>query len=187
MDPFFVVQAGDLKNRKIFFIDSKKGHSNYTSGIIKKAVFDKLESESMQGKIEFQKSSFIDLFAGSAQMAVEAISRGFNQAHCFEIDSKRYRFMKKNLSGISKNLFIYNKDGFRYYHSLIETQQSTLVYFLDPPYSFWDEQEKMNLLISKILELQNCKKLYVQSPKEINCGINYNSRRFGNNYILEFN
>ena len=77
----FSVQGGVFKNKKIPILESSKGHSNFTTSIMKKAIFSMIDSHVMSGNLLLEEAFFIDLFSGSGQMALEALSRGFNKVH----------------------------------------------------------------------------------------------------------
>ena len=71
------IQSGIYKGRKVLVPSAIKGNSNFTSALLKKSVFSILDSLDLQGDISLSESLFIDLFAGSGQMGLEAVSRGF--------------------------------------------------------------------------------------------------------------
>ncbi len=179
----FSVQAGVFKNRKIPMIESSKGHSNFTTSIMKKAVFGMIESHVLSGNLLLQESHFVDLFSGSGQMALEALSRGFKKAHLFEIDTKRFSGLKKNLSQYSENMIFHHKDSFRYFDKIEVEEEESIVYFLDPPYSFWESDKMINLL-GNLQRTKNNSKIYIQSPNIIGNTIE-KGRKFGNCYITE--
>jgi 16S rRNA G966 N2-methylase RsmD len=83
--------------------------------LIKKAVFAMIESQVLSGNLYLEHAIFMDLFSGSGQMGLEAVSRGFKSAHLFEIDKSRVNFLIKNVSPLSEKLFIHNKDSFRFF------------------------------------------------------------------------
>lgn len=180
MEPFFQVQAGILKNKKFPLKVSRNGHLNFTPSILKKAVFDKIESEALSGTFSLQELVFVDLFAGSGQMGIEALSRGFKKVHLFEVDRGRFGQLKKNAEILMmSNLWIHNKDGFRYYNVLEEEEFG--VFFLDPPYPFWKEAT-LQELIKDLNKVEGIKKIYIQSPEKLQ---DKNSKRFGSNYLTE--
>jgi 16S rRNA (guanine966-N2)-methyltransferase len=179
----FSVQGGVFKNKKIPILESSKGHSNFTTSIMKKAIFSMIDSHVMSGNLHLEEALFIDLFSGSGQMALEALSRGFNKVHLFEIDTKRFSGLKKNLSQYSENMIFHHKDSFRYFDKIEENENFSLVYFLDPPYTFW-EGARMLALIDSLKAMKNCKNIYVQSPKILK-DWEKEGRRFGNCYISE--
>lgn len=162
------VQAGILKNKKIPMVDSLKGHSNFTPALMKKAVFAMIESHVLSGKLSFQNAIFLDLFAGSGQMGLEAISRGFRVAHLFEIDKNRMHVLLKSIAPLAKNLVFHHKDSLRYYDKIERQDRDTLVYYIDPPYSFWEDSTKLFQWVQKIQEANPTSILYIQSPLDIN-------------------
>lgn len=178
------VQAGIFKNKKIPMVDSIKGHTNFTPALLKKAVFAMIESHALSGKLSLQNSIFLDLFAGSGQMGFEAVSRGFRLAHLFEIDKNRMNSLLKNLAPLAENLVFHHKDSLRYFDRIEKMEEDVLVYYLDPPYSFWEDNLKLFQWINTIKISNPTSIIYVQSPKELKCG-NFISRRFGNNYVTE--
>ena len=93
---------------------------------IKEAVFSAIQFD-IQGKV------FLDLFAGSGQMGIEALSRGATSS--FFIDSKRdsIEIIKSNLktTGLSDKAVVVNSDSLLF---LNRTIQKFDIAFLDPPY-----------------------------------------------------
>ena len=89
------IQSGIYKGRKVLVPSAIKGNSNFTSALLKKSVFSILDSLDLQGDISLSESLFIDLFAGSGQMGLEAVSRGFKNTVFFELDKNRFRSLKE--------------------------------------------------------------------------------------------
>ena len=93
---------------------------------IKEAVFSAIQFD-IQGKV------FLDLFAGSGQMGIEALSRG--AASSFFIDSRRdsIEVIKRNLTATNllKKAKIINMDSLLFLNKAI---QKFDIAFLDPPY-----------------------------------------------------
>jgi 16S rRNA (guanine(966)-N(2))-methyltransferase RsmD len=181
-----IVQAGTLKNKRIPMVESLKGHTNFTPALIKKAVFAMIESQVLSGNLYLEHAIFMDLFSGSGQMGLEAVSRGFKSAHLFEIDKSRVNFLIKNVSPLSEKLFIHNKDSFRFFDKIDKEKEEIYVYFIDPPYSFWETPEKITKLLQSIHTSNIGSKIYLQSPDEPKQFTNKYSR-FGSNYIFEYN
>jgi 16S rRNA (guanine(966)-N(2))-methyltransferase RsmD len=180
-----IVQSGTLKNKRIPMVESLKGHTNFTPALIKKAVFAMIESQVLSGNLQLEHAIFMDLFSGSGQMGLEAVSRGFKSAHLFEIDKSRVNFLIKNVSPLSEKLFIHNKDSFRFFDKTEKEKEDVFVYFVDPPYSFWEAPEKINSLLQTIISSNVGSRIYLQSPNEPKQYTNKYSR-FGSNYIFEY-
>lgn len=119
------VQQGSFRGRKIALPPALHGHRHFTSSLMKEAFFQLVEA--------YRPCAFFDLCAGSGQMAVEALSRGFAPVHCVERDERRFAFLIKELSGFDLS---FHKKDFRRMAPVIAEQGG--VAFLDVPYSFWN-------------------------------------------------
>lgn len=182
------VQSGIYKGRKIPTPDTVKGNSNFTSALLKKSVFSILDSFDLQGNILLSESIFIDLFSGSGQMGLEAVSRGFKNTIFFELDKNRFRGLKKFMPTIRDDFVLLHRDAFRYFDSFESNENESLVFYIDPPYSFWENNsEKIYRLtndIRKSYPNQNLI-LLVQSPKNPKWDF-FEHRQTGNNCLLVF-
>ncbi len=87
------VIAGELKGRVIPFDNRKFDDADITPQKVKGAVFSMI-GEWLNGR------GFLDLFAGSGQIGIEALSRAADPVVFNETDSKRQRFIKSYLDGI---------------------------------------------------------------------------------------
>lgn len=98
-----------------------------TTDRIKEAVFSIIQ-------FQIEGRSFLDLFAGSGQMGIEALSRGAKEAVFVDSSRKSVEVIKKNLAVLksSENAKVLNTDSLGY---LSVKPQSFDVAFLDPPYS----------------------------------------------------
>ena len=98
-----------------------------TTDAVKEAVFSIIQF-SIEGR------RFLDAFAGSGQMGIEALSRGAKYA-CF-VDSSResVSVIRKNLAltGLSEHAGVFMSDTLLFMKSTGETFDTV---FLDPPYS----------------------------------------------------
>ncbi len=124
---YVTVQQGSLRGKKIALPPAVHGHRHFTSALMKEAFFQLVEA--------YRPGPFFDLCAGSAQMAVEALSRGFSPVHCVERDEKRFAFLVKQLSSLE--LSFHKKDFRRMVPVILEAGGG--VVYLDVPYSFWSQ------------------------------------------------
>ena len=101
-----------------------------TPGRIREAIFDIISAEIVGAE-------FLDLFAGTGAVGIEAISRGAKNVTFVEIDNKAIALIKRNLQKISKdNLFtIIKSDYLRAIRFLNVKQKRFDIVFLDPPYN----------------------------------------------------
>ncbi len=81
------VIAGSLKGRKIPFDNRKFNNADITSQKVKEALFSSLGNE-------IRKCVFLDLYGGSGQMSLEALSRGAGEVITAEPDARRFRFIR---------------------------------------------------------------------------------------------
>jgi 16S rRNA (guanine966-N2)-methyltransferase len=138
MENGLVIQSGIYKGRKIPFPDSIKGHSNFTPALFKKSIFAIIETEVLNGKFQKDNAFFIDLFAGSGQMGIEAVSRGFEKSVFFEMDRLRFRALLHLVHEWKIPAELHHKDGFRAGAKWENDSERALVVYMDPPYTFWE-------------------------------------------------
>lgn len=88
-----------------------------------------------QGQIE--DSSFLDLFAGSGSMGIEAKSRGAAKVVFVEKSSQAVQIIKRNLvtCGFSAGCYIYQDDVLRRISKLNDEKQVFDIIYLDPPFT----------------------------------------------------
>ena len=118
------IVTGSLKGRTIPFNPRRKGEIRVTGARLKEAVF------SMLGPLEGR--TFLDLCAGSGQIALEAYSRGAQVTAC-EPDGRRYRMLRELLHswGVGQRLQLVNRKA----QVLIpEGHGGYTGIYLDPPY-----------------------------------------------------
>lgn len=97
-----------------------------TTDAVKEAVFSIIQF-SVEGR------SFLDAFAGSGQMGIEALSRGASSAVFLDSGRQSVSVIKKNLqaTGLAEKAAVVNTDTLQY---LKNTSQIFDIAFLDPPY-----------------------------------------------------
>lgn len=98
-----------------------------TSDMTKEAVFSILQNE-------VENSDMLDLFAGSGQMGIEALSRGAKSATFIDSDQKAIAAVKENLKacGLMDRSKVAMMDSLSY---IKNTNSKFDIVFLDPPYN----------------------------------------------------
>jgi 16S rRNA (guanine966-N2)-methyltransferase len=140
------VIAGSLRGRTIPFSISKYDDADITPQKVKEALFS-IIGEDLYGK------SFLDLYAGSGQVGIEAISRGADPVILNEYDGKRFHFIKSFLEGIniSAEILLYNMHSFRLLKLLGKRERRADFIFIDIPYIKVKEKvNKYDEVISRI-------------------------------------
>ncbi len=101
-----------------------------TTDKIKGAIFSSLESLSPG------KETFVDLFAGTGGMGIEALSRGYENAFFFDKDRRSHQIEKENLklSGYTQRAEVTLLPAARGIKMLKENGIRPDVIFMDPPY-----------------------------------------------------
>ena len=85
------VIAGSAKGRKLKTLDGDEVRP--TTDKVKEAIFSSIQ-------FDLPQASVLDLFAGSGQMGIEALSRGAEKVIFVDISSKSLSITKENLSSL---------------------------------------------------------------------------------------
>lgn len=119
--------AGDAKNRKL---KTRKGRDTRpTLGSMKESLFSIIAPY-------VEDSRFLDLFSGSGNISLEALSRGAKKAIMIEKDSEALRYLIENVNtlGFEDRCRAYKNDVFRAIEILGRKGEKFDIIFMDPPY-----------------------------------------------------
>ena len=114
-----------------------------TQDRVREALFNMLQSE-------IAGADFLDLFAGSGAVGIEALSRGARSATFVERDRRHLAVIKENLSTVHLHLFppssstLISADAYRYLASYSGPGFS--IVFADPPYALGEERGYASVL-----------------------------------------
>lgn len=113
-------------------------------------------------------ATFLDLFAGSGAIGIEAISRGAKEVYFIDNNMDSLRLVKKNIKKTRCEEFskVIKKDSMSFVNS---TNMKFDIIFLDPPYKY----EKLKNLIKNIVKcdiLNDDGVLIVEHDKNISIG-----------------
>lgn len=97
-----------------------------TTDVVKEAIFSIIQF-GIEGRV------FLDAYAGSGQMGIEALSRGAEKAVFLDSSRQSCEVVKKNLAitGLSENAVVKNTDTLSY---ITGTAEKFDIVFMDPPY-----------------------------------------------------
>lgn len=118
------ITAGKFKGHKITAPDEKI--TRPTLSKVRMSVFNTL-----QALIDFDGASFLDMYAGSGIMALEALSRGFSHAAAIEKHPKVIQVIKSNYKKFSPAPELIHGDSLKAAASLDRIFD---VIYIDPPY-----------------------------------------------------
>ena len=132
-----------------------------TTGKIKESIFNIIQ-------FDIEGRNVLDLFAGSGQMGLEALSRGASSCTFCEIDKKALVCIGKNIEKCKaqNEAKVYNRDGL----SFLKTagKNSFGLIFLDPPYALGLMDEAINI-ITNVDILQDGGIILCESGKDWTC------------------
>lgn len=119
------VIAGELRGRRLKTVSGL--HTRPTADKVKGAIFNVLRDKVQDARI-------LDLFAGTGNLTIEAISRGAKSAILVEMDSRALKVIADNIhnAGISECTVVFPVNAFSYL-SAHQNEVYDLI-FLDPPY-----------------------------------------------------
>lgn len=117
------ITAGKFKNKQVKTIDSDLIRPTLSK--IRESLFNVLQTKIVD-------ASFLDLFAGSGIVGIEAASRGAGEVIFIEKNPKHYKLLKSNLQNISFNNKVFLADSVNIIEKFDENYFDII--FSDPPY-----------------------------------------------------
>ena len=142
------ITAGKYKGQKISTPDETI--TRPTLSKIRMAVFNTL-----QALIDFEDASFLDMFAGSGIMGLEALSRGFKKVTAIEKNSKTFKILEDNYKKLGEKQTLIKGD------SLKAALENTFdVVYIDPPYHSGIYEQALSVL-------PQCKIIILEHTTEI--------------------
>lgn len=134
------VITGSARGKKLKTLESLEIRP--TSDMVKEAIFSIIQ-------FDVPEASVLDLFAGSGQLGIEALSRGAK--HCVFVDKSRdaYNIINENLDncGLKKNSRVLLMDSLEY---LKAAKKGLDIALLDPPYRMGLIEKSLPLLDEKL-------------------------------------
>ena len=201
---FSHVIQGRLKGKKIPIPNRNSIKERVTTQKIKESIFHIIKNYFS----DLKKVIFCDVFAGSGQVGIEAISRGVRHTFFCEADKQRStnigRWLKGNCPDPCFSIFDNHKDQIFRNTSHLDLKNIfitesnpndfSFIYFMDPPYRLLAEKkflEKIFCFIrNTILKAQkesSCKSLLfiLQTPhrKKIKNGLFDQKYEYSNNHL----
>lgn len=137
------ITAGKFKGQKIIAPD--ENITRPTLSKVRMSVFNTL-----QAMIDFEGGSFLDMYAGSGIMGLEALSRGFSSVVMIEKNKKVYNVIKSNLKKYEKDndIKLFLGDSLKVCEKFNKTFN---IVYIDPPY-FSGVYENSLVLTKKICD-----------------------------------
>ena len=119
--------TGSAKGKRLDTLDGLE--TRPTSERTKEAVFSMLQFD-IEGRV------VLDLFAGSGQMGLEALSRGASRAYMIDRGRGAFEIIKRNISkcGFSEGAIALCEDSVSFLKKMQGKEKFDIV-FIDPPYA----------------------------------------------------
>lgn len=138
------VIAGNLKGRQVNAV--KGDNTRPTTNKIKENVFNIL------GQF-FDGGCALDLFAGSGNLGIEALSRGIDHAVFIDMNFNAIKTIKDNIENLKlqERTEVYRNDAFRALDVLVKKGTKFDLIFLDPPYGKISITELLEIIVEKKL------------------------------------
>ena len=121
------ITSGKFKGHKIIAPDEKI--TRPTLSKIRMSIFNTLQTI-----INFEGSSFLDMYAGSGIMALEAVSRGFKYAAAIEKNPKAASVIKRKYQKYTDNEFELKFIQYDNLKIVPKIKEKFDVIYIDPPY-----------------------------------------------------
>ena len=136
------VNAGKYKGRKIE--EPNPLTTRPSKDIVKVGLFNIIRNEVLN-------CTFLDLFAGSGQIGIEALSRNAKKVYFIEKDRNAFKILKNNLSYVpSSDYEVINTDFKLFLDNSLNILKFDII-FVDPPYKMEINDEFISNLISNYL------------------------------------
>lgn len=129
-----IITAGKFKGRKITAPD--ENITRPTLSKIRMSVFNTLQS-----LIEFRGNSFLDMYAGSGIMGLEALSRGFEHVIAIEKNPKVANVIKSNFKKFENSPKLIISDSLK-----TKFTEKFDVIYIDPPYFSGIYEDSLNAI-----------------------------------------
>ncbi|MCI5967937.1 16S rRNA (guanine(966)-N(2))-methyltransferase RsmD [Helicobacter sp.] len=187
--PTLRVIGGIYKGRNLQMAPLEVTRSS--KAILKESLFNTLSADIVG-------ANFIEFFAGSGSVGIEALSRGAKFALFFEQNKKSFAVLESNLENICNNTTSYKLifgDTFREYSRALKTLQAPCIGYIDPPFDVRENAEDIYAKCFKMVEsldsnifsliaLEHRSKLAI--PKTIGAFVHFKTKRFGKSSLSYF-
>lgn len=173
--------TGSAKGRKIKAPEGMD--TRPTADRVKEALFNIIS-----GKI--YNSTVLDLFAGTGNLGIEAISRGAEKCTFVEHNKKTFDILKENVYdlGFGQSVEYYNQDAFAAVQKISVLNKKYDIVFLDPPYSMGLVEKSIQMIYK--LDILNDEAIIVSEydikdniPEKIGSIVKYRQEKYGRTYI----
>lgn len=173
---------------KGIFLNSPKGaQTRPTSSLLRKAVFDMCQ-------FIIQDANFLDLFAGSGAMGLEALSRGAQQAVFVDEHKLAILCIKENIAKlqVAEYATVLALSVTKALAELTKKKQRFDIIYIDPPYKL-ATQELFSSILTNVDLWNDDALIFCEEGQDLTFELSSyphlhyeNKRRFGDSYLHRF-
>jgi len=185
-----VVSGGKYKGKKIEIPDIFTTRSS--KGILKESLFNTLQFDIID-------KNFVEVFAGSGSIGLEALSRGAGEAYFMEYNKIAYGSLEINSKSIDpSHSHLFYGDSFENFarvYTLVKQSTEKTYFYFDPPFSTRDGMDDIydkTIALIETIESSVCEMLMVEHmtnltmPEEIGECVKYKLKKFGRSTITYY-
>ncbi|MBE6783225.1 MAG: 16S rRNA (guanine(966)-N(2))-methyltransferase RsmD [Ruminococcaceae bacterium] len=173
------VITGSARGRRLLTLEGNDVRP--TTDRTKEAMFSSIQ-------FDIEGTKVLDLFAGSGQLGIEALSRGAASAVFIDKNKQAIEIIKKNLlsTSLAKQAVVLNTDADTYVST---TKEKFSFVFMDPPYAKGFLQKMLPLVERVVAEggAIICEHPYGEElPEELSSMKIYRSYRYGKTAVTVY-
>jgi len=177
------INAGRHKGKKIEIPDIFTTRSS--KGILKESLFNTLQFDIID-------KNFVEVFAGSGSIGLEALSRGASQCYFIEYNKTAFHCLEGNIRRVDPskcNAFYGDSfEKFQTVYTLVKNSNKKTYFYFDPPFSTRDGMDDIytkTIQLIKSIEPQVCEMVIVEHmssldmPNNIGQMVLHKRKKFG--------
>ncbi len=177
------INAGIHKGKKIEIPDIFTTRSS--KSILKESLFNTLQFDIID-------KNFVEVFAGSGSVGLEALSRGAGNCYFMEYNKTAYRSLEENVKRLNaSNAHLFYGDSFEKFalvYEMVKRSAAKTYFYFDPPFSTRDGMDDIydkTIALIKTIEPQVCEMVIVEHmtnldmPEKIGSMVLNKRKKFG--------
>jgi 16S rRNA (guanine(966)-N(2))-methyltransferase RsmD len=184
------ITAGKYKGKKIEIPDIFTTRSS--KSILRESLFNTLQFEIID-------KNFVEVFAGSGSVGLEALSRGAGDAYFIEYNKTAYRFLENNAKAIDPaHAHLFFGDSFEKFetvYGIVKRSSEKSYFYFDPPFSIRDGMDEIydkTLALIERIEPEVCEMAIVEHmtklemPESIGALQKHKKKKFGRSTLTYY-
>lgn len=178
-----LITSGELRGKSLSF--SSTLHIRPTSDKVRSAIFDII-------RFNIKKTRFLDLFAGTGTVGIQALSEGSMITYFVEENSRCIKIIKENLekTSFTDKAIVFKKKVEKFILDDMELIKDFDFIFLDPPYEYTDlqygfilENLKNNLKVHSTIIVEHSKRRLEEDFIKNLCFEDYKLKIYGDSAL----